>query len=114
MCSGKNKKCHNILKFVSYLGFGLFGLTGGAFYTDYMVNQNHDCTDPANTFDKTQTPDCYSQHFFGTGWLILATCVPFFGIFGECKPKITIIGAVLAFIAACFGLYYVVMVLVDN
>lgn len=112
MCTGKNVRCHEILKLVSYLGFGIFGLTGGAFYADYMAHKDHDCSDPDT--DATMTPDCYSQHFFGAGWLIMAACVPFFGIFGECKPKITIIGTCIAFIAASFGLYYVIMVLVDD
>ena len=44
----------------------------------------------------------------------MAACVPFFGLIGECKPRITIIGAIIAFIAASFGLYFVIAVLVDN
>ena len=44
----------------------------------------------------------------------MAACVPFFGLLGECKPKITIIGAIIAFIAASFGLYFVIAVLADN
>lgn len=44
----------------------------------------------------------------------MAACVPFFGLIGECKPRITIIGAIIAFIAASFGLYFVIAVLADN
>lgn len=108
MC--KKVKCSQALKFVSYLGFGLFGLTGGAFYTDYIVNKKYNCED----YNKIYTPDCYSQHFFGVAWLLMAACVPFFGLIGECKPKITIIGAIIAFLAGIFGLYFVIAVLIDN
>lgn len=44
----------------------------------------------------------------------MAAVVPFFGLFGECKPKMTIYGAILAFLAGIFGFYYVVMVFVDD
>lgn len=44
----------------------------------------------------------------------MAGVVPFFAIIGECKPKIAIVGAILAFLAGVFGFYFVIMIFVDD
>ena len=44
----------------------------------------------------------------------MAFGVPLFAILGYWRKKVTIIGAVIAFIAGSFGIYFVVMVFVDN
>ena len=112
MCKDPDKlgRAHRIMKFISFICFGIFGIMGGGFYTDYMVNERK-CDVETNN---RETPDCYPTHFFGVGWLMMASAVPFFGIFGECHYKVTLIGAFFSFIAGCFGLYFVIMVFVDR
>lgn len=44
----------------------------------------------------------------------MAFGVPLFAILGYCRKKVTIFGAIVAFIAGSFGVYFVVMVFVDD
>lgn len=116
MCKDHKKvnRTIQIFKLVAYLGFGLFGVTGAGFYIDYISEESGRCHEERSDFNERVAPDCYSHHFFGVGWLMMAAVVPFFGIFGECKPKITIYGAILSFLAGIFGFYFVIMIFVDE
>ena len=108
------KKLHNVFKLISFICFGVFGVIGACFYIDYMAHEQYDCSDTDSLFNRTTTPDCYSHHFFGFGWITMAIGVPVFAVIGYCRRKVTIIGAVIAFIAGSFGIYFVVMVFVDD
>ena len=115
MCKDTSpKRLHHIFNLIGFILFGVFCLLGGAFYLDYLTHQRFNCGDKDSTFNKTTTPDCYSHHFFGVGWLTMAAGVPIFAIWSEYKKKCAIYGVVPAFIAGVFGLYFVIMVFVDD